>query len=129
MVQKIVTDPAIEALLRQSEAARRRLAYDIAALRHQVDVPARLKESLQLHPTGWIGGSLAAGLLTSMAFRRRKAKPAVATEEKVRRAGLTGLALTAGGALLKPMVKSLVAGYLRKKLSAHLAPDHHPHER
>ncbi|MGC4015926.1 MAG: hypothetical protein QM755_15585 [Luteolibacter sp.] len=115
MVQKSVTSPEIEALLKRSETARRRLAYDISMLKHRVDVPARVKESLQNNPTGWLGGSLVTGLLASLALRRRK--PKKTAEEKVRKAGLAGLMLTAGGALVRPVVKSLVTGYLQKTLA------------
>lgn len=119
MVQKSLTTPSVQELLRRSETARRRLGYDIAAFKRKLDVPARMKESLQKHPTGWVGGSVVAGLLTSFLLRGRKPKPL--KEEKVRRAGLAGLALTAGGALMRPLVKSVVTSYLRKKLSSNLA--------
>ncbi|BCU79109.1 hypothetical protein llg_38240 [Luteolibacter sp. LG18] len=114
-------NPEIEALLRRSETARRRLAYDLAALKHRVDVPARMKESLQTNPTGWIGGSLVTGLLASFALRRKKPKR---VEEKVRRAGLTGLLLTAGGALIKPALKSLATNYLQRTLASRLGSRH-----
>jgi len=126
MVQKPVINPEVEALLRRSETARRRLAYDLAMLKHRVDVPARVKESLQTHPTGWLGGSLVTGLIASLALRRRKPKKTT-TEEKVRKAGLTGLLLTAGGALVRPMVKSLVTGYLQKALAGRLGQGRDPH--
>ncbi|MFD0895851.1 hypothetical protein KBB96_07880 [Luteolibacter ambystomatis] len=125
MVQKPVISPEIEALLKRSETARRRLAYDLAVLKHRVDVPARVKESLQTHPTGWLGGSLVTGLIASLALRRRK--PKKTTEEKVRKAGLAGLLLTAGGALARPVVKSLVTGYLQRTLAGRLGQGRDPH--
>lgn len=121
MVQETPTSPAIAALLRRSETARRRLSYDIAAFKHRVDVPARVRESLQTNPTGWIGGSLLAGLLGSLALKRRKTKP---VQEKAKRAGVAGLLLTAAGALLRPMVKSWLAGYLQHSLSSRLGTRH-----
>jgi hypothetical protein len=120
MVQKPLIDPTIDALLRRSETARRRLAYDIGELKHRVDVPARLKESLQMNPSRWLGGSLVAGLVSSFMLRRRKPR-AAPLEKKVQRAGLTGLALTAGGALVRPMLTSLVKGYLQRTLASRLA--------
>jgi hypothetical protein len=121
MVQKSLIDPKIDALLRRSETARRRLAFDLGELKHRVDVPARLKESLQMNPSRWLGGSLVAGLVSSFVLRRRKPK-AVPLEKKVQRAGLAGLALTAGGALVRPILTSLVKGYLQRTLASRLGP-------
>ena len=54
-----------EALIRRAEAARRQLSAEYAAIRHRLDVPARVKDSLRNNPLGWVGGSLAAGLAAS----------------------------------------------------------------
>jgi hypothetical protein len=104
--------PPVDELLRRSQAARARLSVDIAQLKHRVDLPGRLKESLNRSPTSWIGGGLAAGLLASLTLRRPKA-PA-----PKRRSGLTGLALTAAGALARPILKSWLTGKLRRTLDS-----------
>lgn len=106
-------DPTVESLIRRSQAARDRISLDLARLRYKADVPARVKDSLRSNPLGWLGGSLATGLLASFALHKGKPKP----EKKVRR-GLTGLALTAAGALLKPMVKTWLTGRLHQSLAS-----------
>lgn len=111
--------PAVADLLRRSQAARDRLSLDIAQFKHRVDVPGRLKESLNSNPTGWIGGGLLAGLLASLALRRQK------QPEPKRRSGLAGLALTAAGALARPLVKSWLTGKLRNSLESR-SGDHTP---
>ena len=105
--------PAVNELLRRSQLARERLSVDLAEFKHRLDVPGRLKDSLQSNPTGWIGGGLAAGLLASLAIRRGKPAP-----EKKRRSGITGLALTAAGAVARPMLKAWLGGKLRDTLAA-----------
>ena len=98
-------------LIRRSQAARERLGVDLADLRHRFDVPSRIRHSLDSHPIGWIGGGLAAGLLASLALRRPK--PAV----QKRKAGLSGLALTAAGALARPLLKAWLSGRLASVMS------------
>lgn len=105
--------PAVTELLRRSQLARERLTVDLAEFKHRVDVPGRLKDSLQSNPTAWIGGGLAAGLMASLALRRGRSAP-----EKTRRAGLTGLALTAAGAVARPMLKAWLGGKLRDALAS-----------
>ena len=100
-------------LIRRSQLARERLSIDLSEFRHRVDVPGRFKDSLNSNPTGWIGGGLAAGLLASLAFRR--GKPA---QPQHKRAGLTRLALSAAGALARPMLKAWLGGKLRETLTA-----------
>jgi len=111
MVQDPQATP-VEDLVRRSQVARERLTIDLAEFKHRVDVPGRLKESLNRNPTGWIGGGLAAGLLASLAFRREK--PAAVKK----RTGLAGLALTAAGAVARPMLKAWLAGKVRDTLTS-----------
>lgn len=104
--------PAINDLLRRSQLARERLSVDLSEFKHRLDVPSRLKDSLQSNPTGWIGGGLVAGLLASLAIRKGRPAP-----EKKRRSGITGLALTAAGAVARPMLKAWLGNKLRDSLA------------
>lgn len=121
MVQASPTSQVTADLIRRSQAARERLSIDFAELKHRVDVPGRIRHSLNANPTGWIGGGLAAGLLASLAFRRPKPAPAKS------KSGLSGLALTAAGALARPLLKA----WLARKFSATLTgpQDHDPQMR
>ena len=107
-----VSADKLRSLISRSQAARERLSVDIADFKHRIDLPSRLRHSLNTHPAGWIGGGLVAGLLASLSFRRQKPAP----EKK--RSGLTGLALTAAGALARPMLKSWLAGRFSSALAS-----------
>jgi len=105
----------IEALIRRGRAARRELKTAYVAFRHKIDVPARVKGSLRAHPLGWFGGSLATGLLASFFVPKGHHKhPDTPAESKKKRAGFTGLALTAATSMAKPLVKAWLTKKLRR---------------
>jgi hypothetical protein len=112
MVQASSTSQVSADLIRRSQAARERLSVDIAEFKHRIDVPSRIRNSLNANPAGWIGGGLVAGLLASLAMRRQKPAP----EKK--RIGFSGLALTAAGALARPLLKAWLTGKLTHAVSA-----------
>jgi hypothetical protein len=115
MAQKSASSEGIEALIRRSEAARRRLACDYATFRHRIDLPARVKDSLRNHPLGWVGGSLTAGLLASTLLRTKPKEESPRPAK--RRRGLAGFALTAATAVAKPMIRA----WLTRRLQGQLA--------
>ena len=96
----------IQRLIRLSAAARSCLEAQASAFRHRIDVPSRVRGSLKTHPTGWLVGSLAAGLAASMMFRRKPAR-----EKKPRGvpAVLLGLTLTA----VRPLAKVWLADQVK----------------
>jgi hypothetical protein len=98
MDRKLPENPEIQRLIRLSQASRSFLGNEAIALRHKLDVPARLKDSLKSHPSSWLFGSLASGLAASLIFRRR---PAVDKKRKGIPATLLGLTLTAARPLAK----------------------------
>jgi len=102
----------IRQLLNRSQAARERLSLDIADFKHRIDVPSRIRQSLTANPAGWIGGGLVAGLLASLSFRRPKPAP----EKK--KSGFSGLALTAAGALARPLLKAWLSGKLSSVITS-----------
>lgn len=104
----------IQRLIRLSEAARSRLGSEVAILRHRLDVPSRLKDSLRQHPAGWLLGSLASGLAASLVFRR---KPSAPKKRRGIPATLFGLTLTA----VRPMAKIWLANQLKSWISAQSA--------
>ncbi len=98
--------PEIRKLIQTGDAARAVLGTEIRSLKHKLDVPARVKDSLREHPTGWLGGSLVAGMFTSLLFRR---KPKVEKKKK----GLAGFLLGLAVSGLRPLVKVWLAGQLK----------------
>jgi hypothetical protein len=99
-------NPEIQRLIRLSQASRSCLGSEVAALRHRLDFPSRVRTSLKEHPSAWMFGSLASGLAASLIFRRRPPAP------KKRRGisgSLLGLTLTAA----RPLAKIWLAGQLK----------------
>ena len=93
----------LEILIARIAASRGAVARDIAHLRRRLDVPSRVKESILSKPLAWLGGSLGAGLLTSLILKRRR-RPAK-TEAVVKKSLWTVLV---GGAftLARPALQS-----------------------
>jgi hypothetical protein len=110
----------IRQLIRTSEAARNVLGDEIRTLKYRLDVPARMKDSLRSHPTGWLGGSVAAGLASSLLFRRK------AKREKTKRKGIAGLAVTLGLAAARPAIQMWASGKLKDYLAAKLGHEPMP---
>jgi len=68
----------IQELIARSDAARNHLGRAAHAIRDRLDAPARVRESLRAHPTAWLAGATATGLLASrLLFRRRSRRPAL----------------------------------------------------
>jgi hypothetical protein len=71
------TTPEIQALISRSRAARVNLGIVADDLRAKLDAPARVRESMRSHPTRWLAGATATGLITSrLLFRRPRASRA-----------------------------------------------------
>ncbi len=113
MDRKLSKSQEIQRLIRLSEASRGFLSNEAMSLTQRFDVPARLRQSLIKHPSGWVLGSLASGLFASTIFRR-KPKP----KEKSRGLPLTllGLILTAA----RPLVKIWLTGQAKNYLTGQL---------
>lgn len=88
----------IQRLIRLAEESRGHLDAKVRHLRHQLDVPARVRSSLGRHPSAWMVGSMASGLVASHWLRRRPAKP---KKKRGTSVALLGLILTA----VKPAAK------------------------
>jgi hypothetical protein len=101
-----------EALIGRLAASRNALGHDLAILRHRLDVPARVKESVMSKPIAWFGGSLGAGLVASFLLKGRKSKP---KPEKVMRRSLWSLALGGAFTLARPALQAWATNELRKR--------------
>jgi predicted acylesterase/phospholipase RssA len=100
MDRKLSEKTEVERLIRLSENARSCLESEAGRIRRRLDVPARIRDSLSAHPTSWLFGSLASGLVASMLFSRRS-QPAVKTKSRGIPGMLLGLTLTA----VRPLAK------------------------
>lgn len=89
-------------LIERIAASRAALGDNLLDLRHRLDVPARVKDSLVSKPLVWFGGSLGVGLLASLAFKRPRAAP---RPERPRR-GWMGLLLGGAMTLARPALQS-----------------------
>ena len=101
----------IQRLIDASSQARSSLGGEIIRFRHRLDVPARMRDSLRSHPTGWFAGTLAAGLATSMLLRspRSRTHPTKPSRKRGIPASLLGLGLT----LAKPYLKDFLVSKVR----------------
>ncbi len=57
-------------ILARISGTRAILAEDISGLGNALDLPGRLRTSFRHHPTAWIAGAVALGVVTSSLFRR-----------------------------------------------------------
>lgn len=120
MAREIPISEQIQQLIRTGENARAVLGADIRTLKQKLDVPNRLRDSLRTHPTGWLGGSLVAGMAGSLLFRRK------AKREKIKRKGVYGLLLSLLFTAIRPVAKVWLAGQLRNFVSSKFAQDELP---
>lgn len=111
MDQNLSKNQQIKRLILLGDSARSVLQREVISLKQQVNLPQRLRGSLKSHPSRWMFGSVAAGLVASLLFRRR---PGVTGKK---RRGLfsviLGLALTA--------VRPLAELWLTDRIKNHLA--------
>jgi hypothetical protein len=103
-----------DALIARLSASRTALGADLAGLRHRLDVPARVKDSILSKPLAWFGGSLGVGLVASLLLRGRKPAARASKETKARR-GLWSLALGGAFTLARPALQSWAMNELRKR--------------
>lgn len=87
---------------------------DLATLRRRWDVPARIKDSILSKPLAWLGGSIGAGFVTSLLFKRPRGR-----EEKQRR-GLWSLALGGAFTLARPALQTWALKALQTRFVPHV---------
>jgi hypothetical protein len=103
-----------ERLIRLASQARAHISGEIADLKRQLDVPARLRSSLKSNPLGWLGGALGSGLAASLLFRGRR--PATGRKPRSFPLAVAGLILTAARPLLKVWLTGQVKAFIGSQL-------------
>jgi hypothetical protein len=111
MDRKLRKNPEIEQLIRLSASARSSLGHEMSALKHRIDVPSRIRDSLKNHRAGWLLGSLASGLTASMFFQR---KP---TNEKKSHRGLPLTLLSITFSAVRPFAKAWLTNQVKHYLA------------
>lgn len=101
----------------QSAAARVTLKGEVDRLRHKLDVPARVKQSVKGSPVRWVLGTTATGLASALllprvlARKKRKKKP-----EKVEKNRCKDRVTELAWSVARPVLRT----YLTKQLQAWL---------
>jgi len=98
-------------LIRSGDVARSVLTGEVASLKAKLDVPSRVRNSLRGHPSVWLLGSAAAGLVASMLFRRKSAP--VVKKSRGLPWKIIALLLT----VVRPMAKVWLTGHVRNYLT------------
>jgi hypothetical protein len=111
MAQDPATAARLNALCQRSAQARAVLSQQIGIFRHRVNLPARLRESVSANPYAWFGGSLVAGLLTTLLFRRKSP----CQKSPPRKSWLSWLLATAITSA-KPFLKAWLVGELKSRI-------------
>mgnify|MGYP007092085917 CR=1 FL=1 len=111
MDRKLQQNQEIERLIQAAQSARSFLETEALALQHRLDFPSRIRGSLKTHPTGWLLGSVASGLVASFMLRR---KPVV-SEKKRRSLPVAVLGLAAAAA--RPIAKVWITDQLKSFLA------------
>lgn len=103
-----------EALIARIDAARAVLTVEASRLRHRLDVPSRLKDSVLSKPLAWFGGSLGAGLAASVLFRgrRRRDRRAAPVAKRSLLAVFIGWLFT----LARPLLQEWALGALKNRI-------------
>jgi hypothetical protein len=109
----MVAESERQVLIARLAASRGSVARDLAVLRHRLDVPARVKDSVMSKPLAWFGGSLGAGLLASFLLKGRRRRPP--KSETVVRRSLWSLALGGAFTLARPALQTWAMNELRKR--------------
>jgi hypothetical protein len=123
MDRKISKKQEVERLIQLGDRARSCLVGEAVTLRQKLDVPSRIRGSLKAHPSGWLLGSAATGLVASLLFRRKPAR-----QEKKRR----GLAFTLFGLILtvvRPIAKVWLTGQLKNYITGQTRNQAYDHPR
>jgi hypothetical protein len=94
----MATQSSKQPLIQDLDAARSHLAGCVTALRHDLDVPARLKAGIASHPGIWFAVAAAFGLALSqipLGRRKVKVKGPVIRNSKAETAGKSAFAIAA----------------------------------
>lgn len=104
-----------QALIDRLEASRQNLTAHADRLRHRLDVPARIGQSIKHFPIRWLGAFTGAGFAASLFAKRPRTK-------RKKRSRLIGLIGTASIAFLKPRLTRLAITAIRDRLTQPTRP-------
>jgi len=119
MAKKSGKKPAGE-LKEEIARSREVVARRIDRVRDEVDLPRRIRRSVQREPVPWIIGAIAVGLLMTAVIARKKkkiyvdTKVAKASKSALLEAGFVLGALRIVASLLKPVVVNFVEKKMRE---------------
>ena len=111
MDRKLSEKAQIERLIQLSANSRARLESEAIRIKQRFDIPAKIRGSLNEHPTSWLLGSLASGLVGSLLISRRPK-----TSSKPQRRGMIGVMLGLAVTAARPMAKVWVSNQFAKWL-------------
>src|SRR5436309_13576691 len=111
------SDPELKEEIARS---REELALRLSRVREEVDLPRKIRRSVQREPVPWIIGAIAVGLLVTAVVTRKKkvivdAKGSPKSKHALLEAGFVLGALRIAAGLLKPVVMNFV----EKKLGSY----------
>lgn len=117
----------LEVLSARIAASRVAVAGELATLRRRLDVPARVKESVLSKPLAWLGGSLGAGLLASIALKRRRRSSRVEKAEKAAKKAWWSVLLGGAFTLARPALQNWALREFQARFAQPKYPqDKHP---
>ena len=117
----------LEVLSARIAASRVAVAGELAALRHRLDVPARVKESVLSKPLPWLGGSLGAGFVASIFLKRRRRSSRAEKVEKVAKKAWWSVLLGGAFTLARPALQNWALREFQARFAQPKYPqDKHP---
>lgn len=120
MARRPETAAQLEALSRRLQQTRLDLGSAAVATRRSLDLPARFHTAIRRHPARWFAGSLAAGLLASLALRhRRSAAARHAALHPPARQPPRRLALAGAAGFLGSLLRPILADWLARHFHHH----------
>src|SRR6266513_1571722 len=111
------SDPELKEEIARS---REELALRLSRVREEVDLPRKIRRSVQREPVPWIIGAIAVGLLVTAVVTRKKkvyvdAKGGSKSKHALLEAGFVLGALRIAAGLLKPVI----VNFVEKKLGSY----------
>ena len=117
-----------EQIKREIDLSRDRLELDLEGLRYELDIPRRIRKSLQSQTAIWIGAAALIGVaLTFLPGRKKEVYVDAKTgrppkKHNLLEAGFLLGALKITATLLKPMLTKFIAGKMRDFAASDRAP-------
>jgi hypothetical protein len=104
---------ALKELVERSSRSRLVISQQMKDFRQRIDIPTRLRNSINQKSLLWIGGSVIAGLFATK-FLPTKKTSFLSTSPQQKRS-LTNIIFTTVMALAKPAIKSFILSKLQNK--------------